>query len=50
MYVSGKKFSFTITKKTMALWLVCLIGCLYPVNVKTAEPIGPFFLATHMTQ
>ena len=25
--------------------------CLYPINIKTAEPIGPtIFEATHMTQ
>ena len=23
---------------------VCLFVCLYPINVKTAEPIGPYFL------
>ena len=25
-----------------------IFACLYPINVKMAEPIGPFF-ATHMT-
>ena len=24
--------------------LFCLFGCLYPINVKTAKPIGPKFL------
>ena len=29
---------------------VCLSVCLYPINVKMTEPIGPtFFMATHMT-
>ena len=29
---------------------VCLSVCLYPINVKTAEPIGPkFFVGHHMT-
>ena len=26
--------------------LVCLSVCLYPINVKTAEPIGPNFFGT----
>ena len=29
---------------------VCLSVCLYPINVKTAEPIGPkFFVGHHVT-
>ena len=29
---------------------VCLLGCLYPINVKTAEPIGSkFFVGHHVT-
>ena len=29
---------------------VCLSVCLYPINVKTAEPIGPkFFVGPHVT-
>ena len=29
---------------------VCLLVCLYPINVKTAEPIGPnFFVGHHVT-
>ena len=29
---------------------VCLFVCLYPINVKTAEPIGPkFFVGSHVT-
>ena len=28
----------------------CLFVCLYPINVKTAEPIGPkFFVGHHVT-
>ena len=31
------------------IWLVCLFF-LYPINVKTAEPIGPkFFVGHHVT-
>ena len=30
--------------------LACLFVCLYPINVKTAEPIGPkFFVGHHVT-
>ena len=30
--------------------LACLSVCLYPINVKTAEPIGPkFFVGHHVT-
>jgi len=30
--------------------LACLSVCLYPINVKTAEPIGPkFFVGPHVT-
>ena len=30
---------------------LCLFLCLYPINVKTAEPIGPKICeATHITQ
>ena len=27
---------------------VCLSGCLYPINVKTAEPIGPKLFVGHL--
>jgi len=27
---------------------VCLFVCLYPINVKTAEPIGPEFFVGHL--
>ena len=29
------------------IWLVCLSVCLYPINVKTAEPIGSKFFVGH---
>ena len=33
------------------LIILCLYLCLYPINIKTAEPIGfTFFMATHVTQ
>ena len=28
--------------------LACLFVCLYPINVKTAEPIGPKFFVRHL--
>ena len=28
----------------ISIWLVCLFVCLYPINVKTAEPIEPKFV------
>ena len=32
------------------IYLACLSVCLYPINVKTPEPIGPkFFVGHHMT-
>jgi len=34
----------------LACLSVCLSVCLYPINVKTAEPIGPkFFVGHHVT-
>ena len=34
----------------MACLSVCLSVCLYPINVKTAEPIGPTFcVGAYMT-
>ena len=32
----------------MACLFVCLSVCLYPINVKTAEPIGPNFFVGHL--
>ena len=37
-YPSIYKFGLSV------MLLVCLSVCLYPINVKTAEPIGPIFL------
>ena len=32
------------------IYFACLSVCLYPINVKTAEPIGPkFFMGHHVT-
>ena len=31
----------------LACLSVCLSVCLYPINVKTAEPIGPKFFVGH---
>jgi len=28
--------------------LACLSVCLYPINIKTAEPIGPKFFVGHL--
>ena len=32
----------------LACLSVCLFVCLYPINVKTAEPIGPKFFVGHL--
>ena len=41
MYISIYKFGLSV-------WVsVCLFVCLYPINVKTAEPIGPKFFVGH---
>ena len=32
----------------LACLSVCLSVCLYPINVKTAEPIGPKFVVGHL--
>ena len=53
-----KFFIFSETLKNYSLYinlylyinLACLFVCLYPINVKTAEPIGPkFFVRHHVT-
>ena len=31
----------------LSINLACLFVCLYPINVKTAEPIGPKFFVGH---
>ena len=36
-------------KAYIFIYFACLGVCLYPINVKTAEPIGPnFFVGPHM--
>ena len=40
-----KKFYLYIN---LACLFVCLFVCLYPINVKTAEPIGPKFFVGHL--
>ena len=36
---------------SFSIYILCLSVCLYLINVKTAEPIGPkFCLGPHMTQ
>ena len=43
-FISVRKY---LTQIYIKIWLVCLFVCLYPINVKTAEPIGPkFFCGT----
>ena len=42
------KFSLSVWVFFFLLW--CLFVCLYPINVKTAEPMGPkFFVGHHVT-
>jgi len=37
-------------KTLLKIYMLCLPVCLYPINVKTAEPIGPTFcVGSHMT-
>ena len=45
------KVTLSIYKFGLSFCLfVCLSVCLYPINVKTAEPIGPiFFVGHHVT-
>ena len=33
---------------TLNINLACLFVCLYPINFKTAEPIGPKFFVGHL--
>ena len=42
-------YNLSIYKFGLSVCLyVCLFVCLYPINVKTAEPIGPkFFVGPH---
>ena len=44
------KFSSQYIPVNQNINLACLSVCLYPINVKTAEPIGPkFFVGHHVT-
>ena len=44
------KFSSQYIPVNLNINLACLSVCLYPINVKTAEPIGPkFFVGHHVT-
>ena len=39
----------SIYKFGLSVWVsVCLFVWLYPINVKTAEPIGPKFFVGHL--
>ena len=44
-----KNLTESIYKFGLSVWVfVCLFVCLYPINVKTAEPIGPKFFVGHL--
>ena len=48
---SNNKFVKNITVQHflhLCINLACLSVCLYPINVKTAEPIGPKFFVGHL--
>ena len=46
IYISIYKFGLSVC---LFVWVsVCLSVCLYPINVKTAEPIGPKFFVGHL--
>ena len=55
MYIIGTQSESSIYKFGLSVcffvcFFVCLFVCLYPINVKTAEPIGPkFFVGTRVT-
>ena len=51
-YLFGGMFEITLTVPSIFKFglSVCLFVCLYPINVKTAEPIGPKFdMGHHVT-
>ena len=57
-YISTKNthYIYYINKKIscidiyLHIYFACLYVCLYPINVKTAESIGPkFFVGHHVT-
>jgi len=39
---------FKVVHAYLYINLACLSLCLYPINVKTAEPIGPKFFVGHL--
>ena len=46
---NGSNSGKSIYKFGLSVWVsVCLSVCLYPINVKTAEPIGPNFFVGHL--
>ena len=58
IYKNNKIFSLNSVRSSSvhstSIYISCLSGCLfvclYPINVKTAEPNGPkFFVGAHMT-
>ena len=43
------RFNLYIILACLFVWVSwCLSVCLYPINVKTAEPIGPKFFVGHL--
>jgi len=44
LYVGGNMHLYI----NLACLFGCLFVCLYPINVKTAEPIGPKFFVGHL--
>ena len=47
-YLNLLFFMYIYLYINLASLFVCLFVCLYPINVKTAEPIGPkFFVGPH---
>ena len=44
-------YNSTIKQNLLYIYFTCLSVRLYTINVKSADPIGPyFFVATHMTK
>ena len=50
MIIKEKVYRNSIYKLCSSVFLfICLFVCLYPINIQTAEPIGPnFFVVPHM--
>ena len=50
LFMLIKQFTRKNLYINLACLSVCLFVCLYPINVKTAEPIGPkIFVGHHVT-